>query len=101
MARARTRCREVLSYGEDPLTYWVLTQRLPDLLSQLSDRSSPKSVLVIYRPLNEYSHVRLASSHRILSSSWGGFQMDRSKFGTSFCISGCQDAPEPTAVSPP
>lgn len=41
---------QVLSYGEDPLTYWVLTQRLQNFLGQLSDDSSPADVLVVYRP---------------------------------------------------
>jgi hypothetical protein len=39
-----------LSYGEDPLTYWAITARLPDVLRQLRDAAQTTDTLVIYRP---------------------------------------------------
>lgn len=41
---------KVLSYGEDPLTYWVLTERLGEFLGQLGDTSPTDDALVFYRP---------------------------------------------------
>lgn len=40
----------VLSYGEDPLTFWVLTARLGEVLGQLHDPSPPEQAVVFYRP---------------------------------------------------
>jgi hypothetical protein len=40
----------VLSYGEDPLTYWVLSQRMGEFLEQLDDDSSLDDVVFLYRP---------------------------------------------------
>lgn len=41
---------EILSYGEDALTYWVLTQRLTEFLGKVADRSPAGDALVLYRP---------------------------------------------------
>ena len=40
----------VLSYGEDPLTYWALTQRLEEVFAQLGDPTSTNDAVVNYRP---------------------------------------------------
>jgi hypothetical protein len=40
----------VLSYGEDPLTYWALSQRMAEFLEQLNDDSDLDEVLFLYRP---------------------------------------------------
>jgi len=40
----------LLSYGEDPLTYWSLTKRLGHFLRKLNDTTDPDAALVIYRP---------------------------------------------------
>lgn len=40
----------LVGYGEDGLTFRAVTERLPELLSQLEDHSDPASVLVFYRP---------------------------------------------------
>lgn len=62
----------ILSYGEDPLTYWVLTRRVPQFLSQLSDPTLPEKLLIIYRP----SFGRGGSAK---ASSQGSFS--RAEFG--------------------
>ena len=41
---------EVFGYGEDALTYWVLTRRLDDFLEQLKDRSKASECALFYRP---------------------------------------------------
>jgi len=41
---------QILGYGEDALTYWALTQRLQNILTQLKDTTDPDKALVIYRP---------------------------------------------------
>jgi hypothetical protein len=51
---------EILSYGEDPLTYYALSSRLDEVLSQLDDGSHPGSTMVIYRP----SFGRGVGAHR-------------------------------------
>jgi len=40
----------VLSYGEDPLTYYILTDRLSEFLDAVEDTTPCNRVLVIYRP---------------------------------------------------
>lgn len=40
----------VLAYGEDALTYWALTERLEEFLSQVGDETVADDVVVIYRP---------------------------------------------------
>lgn len=40
----------LVAYGEDPLTYWALTDRLSDFLCQLGDATHPDDTTVIYRP---------------------------------------------------
>lgn len=40
----------IIGYGEDALTYWVLTQRLDEFLNKLGDRSKPQECLLFYRP---------------------------------------------------
>lgn len=40
----------MLSYGEDPLTYDVLSSRLREFLAQLDDDTDASEVLIIYRP---------------------------------------------------
>jgi len=51
---------QILSYGEDPLTYWALTLKLQKVLELLSDSSIEDEVLLIYRP----SFGRRASSKK-------------------------------------
>jgi hypothetical protein len=41
---------KVLGYGEDFLTFWAVTKKLPDILKQLCDKTSPENCVVIYRP---------------------------------------------------
>jgi hypothetical protein len=41
---------KVVAYGEDPLTYWALTERLSEFLCQLGDSTPPNDTTVIYRP---------------------------------------------------
>ena len=38
------------AYGEDPLTYWALRNRLDVVLTQLGDTSDPNVATVFYRP---------------------------------------------------
>jgi len=38
------------AYGEDPLTYWAIRNRLDVVLTQLHDTSDPNDVTVFYRP---------------------------------------------------
>lgn len=40
----------VLGYGEDPLTYHVLTMKLHEFLSNLGDDTNPNDALILYRP---------------------------------------------------
>ena len=40
----------VLGYGEDFLTFWAVTTKLRDILSQLGDNSEPRECSVFYRP---------------------------------------------------
>lgn len=40
----------MIGYGEDALTLRSVTERLPELLSQLGDQSDPDSALVLFRP---------------------------------------------------
>lgn len=40
----------VVAYGEDPLTYWALTEGLSEFLCQLDDTTHPNDATVIYRP---------------------------------------------------
>lgn len=40
----------ILSYGEDPLTFWVLSQRMDEFLHQLGDSSRLEDVVFFYRP---------------------------------------------------
>lgn len=41
---------QLIGYGEDALTFRAVTERLPEVLSQLQDHSDPESVLLLYRP---------------------------------------------------
>jgi len=41
---------KVLGYGEDFLTFWAVTKKLPDILRQLGDETSLENCVVIYRP---------------------------------------------------
>jgi hypothetical protein len=75
----------VISYGEDALTYWALTEKLGSILQKLEDKSDPPSCLVIYRPsfgrrggpgraeFGEFDAI-LATSRSIylIESKWGG-----------------------------
>ena len=38
------------AYGEDPLTYWALRNRLDVVLAQLGDTSDPNVATIFYRP---------------------------------------------------
>ncbi len=38
------------AYGEDPLTYWALRNRLEAVLDQLDDTSDPNAATIFYRP---------------------------------------------------
>lgn len=40
----------ILGYGEDFLTFWAITTKLRDILSQLGDNSDPRECSVFYRP---------------------------------------------------
>lgn len=40
----------ILGYGEDPLTFWALKSKLPDILKVLNDKSAPSDCLIFYRP---------------------------------------------------
>jgi hypothetical protein len=44
------RSPRIWSYGEDPLTLWVLSQRLGEFLARVEDGSGESDVLVLYRP---------------------------------------------------
>lgn len=41
---------KLIGYGEDALTLRSLTERLPEILTQLDDGSDPDSVLILFRP---------------------------------------------------
>ena len=41
---------KILGYGEDFLTFWAITKRLNEILSQLKDKTDPEKCTVIYRP---------------------------------------------------
>jgi hypothetical protein len=41
---------KILGYGEDALTFWALTNNLPDILACVSDTSPAEECLVFYRP---------------------------------------------------
>jgi hypothetical protein len=64
----RNRSHAVLSYGEDPLTYDVLTSRLGEFLVELGDPADPSGALVIYRP----SFGRGMGAHRSARQSTFG-----------------------------
>ncbi len=57
---------DILAYGEDALTLWALTQKLPAILDALSDRSDPNKCQVLFRP----SFGRSGGEH---SSQFGEF----------------------------
>jgi len=40
----------ILGYGEDFLTFWAITTKLRDILSQLGDNSDPRECSIFYRP---------------------------------------------------
>lgn len=42
--------REILGYGEDALTLWVLKNRLEQILKAFNDNTNPEDCLVYYRP---------------------------------------------------
>ena len=50
------------AYGEDPLTYWALQNRLDVILSQLEDTSNFEAVTVFYRP--SFGRGRRSASRR-------------------------------------
>lgn len=41
---------QLIGYGEDALTFRAVTERLPEVLSQLGDNSAPGAVLILFRP---------------------------------------------------
>jgi hypothetical protein len=41
---------KVLGYGEDFLTFWAVTRKLGEILSQLKDDTDPEECTVFYRP---------------------------------------------------
>lgn len=41
---------KVLGYGEDFLTFWAVTKKLGEILSQLKDDTDPEECTVFYRP---------------------------------------------------
>jgi hypothetical protein len=57
---------DILAYGEDALTLWALTQKLPAILDALSDHSDPNKCRVLFRP----SFGRSGGEH---SSQFGEF----------------------------
>ncbi len=58
-----------LSYGEDALTLWALTENLSYFLAQLNDSSDPENALVFYRP----SFGRRSGSESKPRSEFGEF----------------------------
>ena len=46
----QTTMAQWFAYGEDPLTYWVLLNRLEFVLDQLGDTSDPGAATIFYRP---------------------------------------------------
>jgi|LFRM01.2.fsa_nt_gb hypothetical protein len=67
----------ILGYGEDPLTFWALKSKLPDILKVLNDKSAPSDCLIFYRP----SFGR-----------GGGTQSQRAEFGEFDAIMGTPKA---------
>ena len=41
---------KILGYGEDFITFWAITMKLGEILSQLNDDASPEDCTVFYRP---------------------------------------------------
>jgi hypothetical protein len=40
----------IIGYGEDALTLWALSQRMPEILLQLGDATASSDAIVFYRP---------------------------------------------------
>jgi hypothetical protein len=53
---------QVIGYGEDALTYHMLTTRLDEVLKELQDPSDPSNCVLFYRP----SFGRGGRSHALL-----------------------------------
>ena len=41
---------KILGYGEDFLTFWAVSRKLAEILSQLNDDANPEDCEVFYRP---------------------------------------------------
>jgi hypothetical protein len=40
----------IIGYGEDALTFWALSHRMPDILQALDDDTAPNAAVVFFRP---------------------------------------------------
>lgn len=77
---------EILGYGEDTFTFWMLKKHLSEVLGKLGDHSKPSDCLIFFRPsfgrsggkgrseFGEFDAI-LASSENIylIESKWDGF----------------------------
>lgn len=72
---------DILAYGEDALTLWAITKKLPTILQALDDQTDPSQCQVIFRPsfgrsggqnssqFGEFDFILLAKEHLYLGES--------------------------------
>jgi len=64
----------IISYGEDPLTFWAITSQLSRILQALGDQSSSDRAIVVYRPsFGRRGRTGLGAEKGQLSAEFGEF----------------------------